>query len=336
MADDAMNKTRNHDSTGALRLLERARGRTLAVLGDLMLDEWIIGTASRISPEAPVPIVRFARRETSPGGAANVAMNGLSLGANAKLCGIVGVDAAGDDLQSELETAGVQTLLKHDAARPTILKTRIVAQRQQMVRIDREDDAPFSPAIAQELRAILPALIQNAGVLCISDYAKGLASCGAIGHARELGRAQGVILAGGPKPANLACFMGFDFLSLNDKEAGEVSGLLLRDDASVVRAGEMLRAQTQARALVITRGGRGATLFQDGQNPRHLSAHEVEVFDVAGAGDTFLAGACVALLSGGDFVEACQLGNLAAAASVRHAGVVAVSPQEVRAMAGED
>ncbi len=306
-----------------------------------MLDEWIIGQANRISPEAPVPVVRLTERRTAPGGAANVAMNLLRLGTRVRVVGVVGDDDAGRDLARELEEAGADVSgLVCDSSRPTTLKTRIVAQRQQMVRVDRESDEAFSQTIQDELGTRLNAALNDAAALCVSDYDKGMASCGVLAKAvlcaqSSTRKAAGLRVTGGPKPHNMNCFAGADFLSLNQKEASEASGLKLDTTEAVAAAGEALRVGSGARALVITRGGRGVSLFQEGRAPRHIPAHEVEVFDVAGAGDSFLAAATAALMGGADAVRASEIGNIAAAASVRHVGVVAVTPEEVRRVANE-
>ena len=329
---------------GALRVEDyfaAASDKIVVVAGDLMLDEWIIGSANRISPEAPVPVLRLTERRTAPGGAANVAMNLLRLGTRVRVVGVIGDDEAGRDLARELEEAGADVSgLVCDKLRPTTLKTRIVAQRQQMVRVDRESDDAFSPTLQEELNARLDAALNGAAALCVSDYDKGMATCGVLAEAvrraqSSTRKASGLRVTGGPKPHNMICFAGADFLSLNQKEASEASGLKLDSIEAVEAAGEALRLSSGARALVITRGGRGVSLFQDGQEPRHIAAHEVEVFDVAGAGDSFLAAATVALTGGADAMHASEIGNLAAAASVRHVGVVAVTPDEVRRVADE-
>lgn len=323
-------------SEAVAQLLDGAKNRTIVVLGDLMLDEWIIGTASRISPESPVPVVHFNERKTAPGGAANVVMNLLRLGAQVRVCGVVGNDEAGDDLTRELSEAGADVRgIVRDAGRPTTLKTRIVAQRQQMVRIDRESDETLAPDIRLTLGRLLPELLQDAALLCISDYDKGLATCGIVTYAVASAHEHQVRVTGGPKPQNLSCFAGADFLSLNQKEASEAAGFKLENDGAVERAGLALRADARADALAITRSARGVTLFSKDQTPLHIPAHAVEVYDVAGAGDTFLAAASMALAAGSDWGAATELGNLAAAASVRHVGVVAVTPEEVCLVASE-
>ena len=306
---------------------------TLAVLGDLMLDEWISGDAARISPEAPVPVVRFGARTLAPGGAANVAANLLSWGANARLAGTLGADDAGRDLTRELQKSGLNVdALVAQNDRPTTLKTRIVASRQQIVRVDREDVRPPETGADEDLSARLSALLDGATALCLSDYDKGLAASKSWQHAREAALQAGLILTGGPKPANLEAFAGADLISLNEKEARESAGFALDALEHVERAGAQLLARAQVKALAITRGGAGVALFQREKAPRHFAAHRVEVFDVAGAGDTFLAGATYALAAGANLPAAVEFGNLAAACSVRHVGVVAVSPDEMRAM----
>lgn len=310
---------------------------TLAVLGDLMLDEWINGDAARISPEAPVPVVRFGARKLAPGGAANVAANLLSWGAQGRVCGTIGADEAGRDLTRELENSGldVAALVACDG-RPTTLKTRIVASRQQIVRIDREDTRAPDDATDASLQTRLAALLEGAAALCLSDYDKGLAHCQSWNQARESALAANLIVTGGPKPANLNAFSGATLISLNEKEAREAAGFALDSTANVERAGAQLLARADVRALAITLGGAGVALFAPDAAPRHFAAHRVEVFDVAGAGDTFLAGATYALAAGADLPEAVEFGNLAAACSVKHVGVVAVSPAEIRALAASD
>jgi len=301
---------------------------TICVLGDLMLDEWIFGAATRISPEAPVPVVKFEGRKTAPGGAANVAMNLLSLGAKVSVGGIVGDDEAGRDLQRELEDAGAVAGFQFDKSRPTTLKTRIMAQRQQLVRIDRESESPIADG-GVEIREKLASLTEGAGAICLSDYDKGLAECGALEFAIQEAKTSSLLVTAGPKPRNMTAFRGADFVSLNHKEACEATNSKLASDEEIEREGEKLREQYDFAALCITRGGEGVSLFERGQEPFHIPAHTVEVFDVAGAGDTFLSAATLALAAGSDAKTAAKLGNLAAACSVKHVGVVAVKPEEI-------
>lgn len=314
----------------AQHILQAASGRSVAVLGDLMLDEWIVGEASRISPEAPVPVVRFARRMTAPGGAANVVMNLMSLGAKVSVMGVVGDDEGGRDLVQELLESGAQIDgIVCDESRCTTQKTRILAQRQQMVRVDREADSPLEEEIQHRLQEQLAQRIDDAEVLCVSDYDKGIASSGLVPWAIQLAISKGKKVTCGPKPHNLMAFEGANFASLNEKEADLAAGFRLYDNQDVEKAGKQLREQIQCDALAITRSAKGAMLFEADKASRSIPAHEVEVFDVAGAGDTFLAAATLAILAGENYGNACELGNLAAAASVRHVGVVAMSQEDL-------
>jgi D-beta-D-heptose 7-phosphate kinase/D-beta-D-heptose 1-phosphate adenosyltransferase len=319
----------------AQQIIQTATGRRVTVLGDLMLDEWIMGDALRISPEAPVPVVQFSRRWTAPGGAANVGMNLKNLGAEVSVLGIVGDDEGGRDLTGELTRYGIDAEgIICDTTRPTTQKTRIMAQRQQMVRVDRETDTPWSAELCERLQQQLERQILQSDVLCISDYDKGLASSGLVQWAIKLALENHKKITSGPKPRNINAFREAEFISLNEKEASQVAGFQLKDEAAVAQAGRQLRKQLQSPALAITRGAKGAMLFEANQNPRTIPAHEVEVFDVAGAGDTFLAAATLAILAGESYGNACELGNLAAAASVRHVGVVAMSQDDLLRVAG--
>lgn len=314
----------------AQQILHTSKGHPVAVSGDLMLDEWIMGDARRISPEAPVPVVRFAERRTAPGGAANVAMNLMSLGAAVSVVGVVGHDDGGDDLRAALDEAGAATEgIIRDHSRCTTQKTRIIAQNQQMVRVDREDDAPFSQPLQQQLQSAIAHQMEGAKLLCISEYDKGIAAGDVVKSAIRQAMALGMKITAGPKPRNLPVFEGADFVSLNEKEASEAAGFALDDEAALQRAGKELQEKFGFGALVITRGARGAALFQNNGSSLSVAAHRVEVFDVAGAGDTFLAAATMAILAGEDCLAACELGNLAAAASVCHVGVRAVQLKDL-------
>jgi D-beta-D-heptose 7-phosphate kinase/D-beta-D-heptose 1-phosphate adenosyltransferase len=312
------------------QILAAAPGKTILVLGDLMLDEWIIGDALRISPEAPVPVVRHRERKIAPGGAANVAMNLLSLGAKVHICGVVGDDESGRDVLASLQSAGAETSgIVLDHARPTTLKTRVLATRQQMLRIDRESDEVLDETTQNRLQDAVRRVLDESEVLCLSDYDKGLASGGVVAQAIHDARLKSKAVTAGPKPHNFACFADADFISLNEKEAGEAAGFKINSDEAAMRAGYALRERINAGHLAITRGGKGVLLFQNGTPPLAIGGHSVEVFDVAGAGDTFLAASTLALAAGAEYSRAAELGNLAAAASVRHVGVVAVTPEEV-------
>ncbi|MFA0751206.1 MAG: hypothetical protein SLRJCFUN_001609 [Candidatus Fervidibacter sp.] len=300
------------------------QGRRILVVGDLMLDEYIIGSAERISPEAPVPVILCERRTYGAGGAANTAMNLLTLGAQVVLCGIIGNDGAGEKLRAILTEAGIDTTgVLTDPSRPTTVKTRIVAHNQQVARVDVESRAPLNGSLKASLRGIAKELGRDCAAVIVSDYAKGVVTDSLCTGLRELkGK---TLLAAGPKPSNLSHFARFDFLSLNRSEAmAAVNGL-----TSVTEAGETLSARLEVQGLVITLGGDGCALFCDGQSVAQLPALRVQVYDVAGAGDTFLAALTLALVAGAPFVDAAQVATVAAAAVVRKSGVATTNVAEM-------
>lgn len=306
------------------QILERARGRRVLVVGDLMLDDYIWGAAERISPEAPVPVVRYERRTSGPGGAANVVSNVRSLGGEPIVCGVVGDDEGGRTLRARLEQlpADVRGIVV-DPHRFTTQKTRVIAHQQQVVRIDFETTEPISADVAGRMLEFARSVIGSVDAVIFSDYDKGVATPDLLNGLRELAVAHGKPFVGGPKPRNIRLFSGATLLSLNKREAMDV----MRAELNMV--GQHLLNDLNLTALVITRGDEGASLFQRGKEHVHLPVFPVEVYDVAGAGDTFLAAMTLALAAGCGFEDAGKLGNLAAAAAVRHIGVVAVTPEDV-------
>jgi D-beta-D-heptose 7-phosphate kinase/D-beta-D-heptose 1-phosphate adenosyltransferase len=306
------------------QVLDNMRGRRVLVIGDLMLDDYIWGTAERISPEAPVPIVRYERRTSGPGGAANVVRNIQSLGGEPIVCGVVGDDEGGRILREQLEDSSSSASgIFVDAHRVTTQKTRVMAHHQQIVRIDRETTEPVSADITERLLSFANSVMSRVDVVVFSDYDKGIAHPTLLRGVARAAAAQGKPFVAGPKPRNVRLFSGATLLSLNKREAAEV----IRADLHA--AGQQMLTELNLTALVITRSEEGASLFERGKEPAHIPASRVEVFDVAGAGDTFLSATTLALAAGCDFEQAARLGNLAGAAAVRHIGVVAVTPQDV-------
>lgn len=313
----------------AKRLRERTtawQGKRVLVVGDLMLDEYIFGTAERISPEAPVPIILCEKRTYGAGGAANTAMNLLALGAQVTVCGVVGDDWAGERLRALLTEQGLDiTGVLIDPTRPTTLKTRIIAQSQQVARVDVESRRTLNSSLEASLRGVAKELGRERDAVVVSDYAKGVITSGLCAGLRELkGTA---LLTAGPKPINIAYFLGFDYLSLNRTEAvASVNGA-----ASIAEAGQYLSARLEGK-VVVTLGGEGCVLFANGQQIGQLPALRVQVYDVAGAGDTFLAALTLGLLAGCDFVEAAQVATVAAAAVVRKVGVATTTVEEMASL----
>jgi len=314
-------------------VLERMVGRRLVVLGDLMLDEHIWGKVERISPEAPVPVVQVKDRTSSPGGAGNVAANVAALGGRVTAVGVVGDDEAGRELTDDLEALGVDTGgIIIDESRPTVRKTRVIAHSQQVVRIDREDPREIAGHLAERLVAAVEDALADADGLLISDYEKGVVTGATAPPLIEWARGAGKLVTVDGKPRHFPLFRGADLVSPNVSEAAAASGVYIVDDASLAEAGEELLRRYDLRAVLITRGEHGVSLFARGQSPRHVSAAASEVYDVAGAGDTVIACCTLAMVSGATLESAARLADYAAAVVVKKVGVASASPEEIRSL----
>ena len=296
------------------------------VAGDVMLDRYWHGATSRISPEAPVPVVRVQTDELRVGGAGNVALNITALGAGATLAALVGEDEAAETLRSQLASGRVVSKLLATAESRTITKLRVLSRHQQLIRLDFEDAFPATAAEAMP-GAVVSALA-GAGALVLSDYAKG-----ALTQAEPMiaaARAAGVPVVVDPKGTDFGRYRGASVLTPNLAEFEAVVGACA-DDAVLVQRGEALRDELSLDALLITRSERGMTLLERGQPPLHLPTQAREVFDVTGAGDTVVAVLAAGLAAGLGLPQATQLANLAAGVVVGKLGTATVSLEELRA-----
>jgi D-beta-D-heptose 7-phosphate kinase/D-beta-D-heptose 1-phosphate adenosyltransferase len=323
------------DRTQAESLLRRMEGRKVAVLGDVMLDEYLFGEVSRISPEAPVPIVRVLRERAVLGGAANVAANLKALGAEPLLVGTLQKDAAGDRVLGLLGGLGISiSSLVLDASRPTIIKTRVIGQQQQMLRIDREEAGPPEPAVLLGLKMRLEQALGEASALIVSDYAKGAVSEPVMAAVRDLCAARNLPWIVDPKPAHKALYRGATLMTPNTKETTELTQRAAKSDAEVAEAGGALMAELGLKGLLVTRSERGMALFApDGTHgaPWMIPTEAREVFDVSGAGDTVIAAFSAAVAAGADWREAAMLANAAAGLVVAKVGTATVTPAELLA-----
>ncbi|MEO6394111.1 MAG: D-glycero-beta-D-manno-heptose-7-phosphate kinase [Pyrinomonadaceae bacterium] len=316
----------------SLEILMRRFGKVSAlVVGDVMLDRYWWGNVDRISPEAPVPVVRLTQSSLVAGGAANVAANIAGLGARPWLVGVVGDDEGGAQLPAALIQANVDAdhLLK-SAERPTTVKTRVVAHQQHVVRVDHEDNAAISDTCAGELAMIAERLLADAQVLVLSDYAKGVLTPELlhrlIAHARELG----LPVLVDPKGRDYERYAGATLLTPNRTEAAQAVGLDPHEPNVVLRAGELLIENLRIDSLLITEGEDGMTLFERGRDPVHLDASAQQVYDVTGAGDTVIATLGVALGAGADLLTAARIANIAAGLAVQQVGTTTVSLDQLR------
>lgn len=306
-------------------LFERMRAKRVLVVGDVMVDEWVWGRVSRISPEAPVPVVAVSDHSFTLGGAGNVANNLRAIGARVAFAGTVGDDAEGRRVAAMFDAIHVDRgALLTLGDRPTTRKTRIVAQNQQVVRADWESSALLAASDRERLRSAAAALAKECDAVVLSDYAKGLFSAPLV----EAALACGIVTAD-PKPANLTMFAGVTCVAPNVHEAAQATGIAIVDDASLDRAGAMLLERLACRYVLITRGDRGMALFgRDGESLRVPSVART-VFDVSGAGDTVIAVLTLALAAEAPVKLAVELANYAAGAVVEKLGTATASPDEI-------
>jgi len=323
--------------------LASAKQTRVLVVGDVMLDQFIWGGVSRISPEAPVPVVDFERESIMPGGAANVSRNLAALAVPTELFGVIGNDDAGRRLQKLLTAQHIGcTGLVKSAARHTSLKTRIVAHRQQVVRIDRETRDGLDPTLTGKLLAALKAKIKNAAAVIIGDYGKGVVTQPLLNEVKALCRARGVWLSLDPKPVHHLNLAGLSLITPNRKEAFELADLPdearaadpLADKNLMLVAQRLLKELSPA-TLLITLGEQGMLLCQRGQKPFHIPTIAQEVFDVSGAGDTVIATFTLAIAAGASPIEAAIISNHAAGIVVGKVGTATTSPEELLASFGK-
>ncbi len=311
------------------------RDRRVIVLGDLILDRFVYGEVHRISPEAPIPVVEVRDERAMPGGAANVASNLRALGGGAAVFGVVGDDESGDHLASLLESDGVDvTGLLRDPGRCTTVKTRIVAQRQQVVRVDREVRTAVSDGLRNALLARLEDLLPLSGALVVSDYAKGLFCPSFLKSLGALARKTGVPYLVDPKPVHFP-YPGATVLTPNRQEAAELLGRPFTADEIPVAAADLL-GRTDWGAILFTLGPEGMALAERNRPVVQIPARVREVFDVTGAGDTVVAALALGLAAGVPLERAARLANLAAGVVVGKVGTAVCAPAELEAALAAD
>jgi D-beta-D-heptose 7-phosphate kinase/D-beta-D-heptose 1-phosphate adenosyltransferase len=303
----------------------------ILVVGDVMLDRYWWGDVSRISPEAPVPVVRLRNMSLAAGGAANVAANISGLGANPILLGVTGDDDEAGLFPRVLSSSNVSAdHLIRDEKRPTTVKTRVIAHSQQVVRVDQEDPDRISPETEELICKRLQDLIPTADAIAISDYAKGMLTDSLLETLFELAAENSKPVLVDPKGRSYGKYIGATLLTPNRREAAEACNF---DDGQdvVERAGEKLMTEFGFDTVLITQGEEGMTLFRRSHDPFHLHAQAREVYDVTGAGDTVLATLATALGAGADVEEAARLANVAAGLVVEQVGTTTITIAELKA-----
>ena len=315
-----------------------AKARVL-VLGDVMLDQFIWGNVSRISPEAPVPVVEFERESFMPGGAANVARNLTAFHAATELLGVCGNDPAGQQLHTLLTENHVDCRgLLPVPDRMTTKKTRIIAQRQQVARVDRETRTDTDRATQKRLLKVLDHRLAKADALIIGDYGKGVVTQPLLDEIKKRCRARGIWLSLDPKPVHQLNLTGLSLITPNRKEAFELAGVAdgrrgadPLQDTALRAVAEKILTDMQPAVLLITLGDQGMLLCQRGRQPFHIPTAAREVFEVSGAGDTVIASFTLAIVAGASPLEAAIFSNHAAGVVVGKVGTATVTPAELLA-----
>jgi D-beta-D-heptose 7-phosphate kinase / D-beta-D-heptose 1-phosphate adenosyltransferase len=313
-----------------LGLLDGFHKARVLVLGDVMLDRYVYGSVERISPEAPIPVMSVERSIDMPGGAANVVRNVAAMGARAILVGVVGNDISAQDLRALLAlTPSIEAYLISDAARSTTVKTRYVAGRQQVLRVDKESCAPLALGVAKTLLNAYRQALLGADVVVLSDYAKGVLSDEVTREAISAAQAAGKAVVVDPKSQYFTKYSGASLLTPNRYELERASGHECATDEQVVTGARRILEDGVSDAIVVTRGKDGMSLVKRDGSAVHLHTTAREVFDVSGAGDTALAALSLGLAGGGDLVDVSNLANLAAGIVVGKLGTAVVTTGEI-------
>jgi D-beta-D-heptose 7-phosphate kinase/D-beta-D-heptose 1-phosphate adenosyltransferase len=309
------------------------RGRKIVVLGDVMLDEFVWGEVTRISPEAPVPVVDIRRESAHLGGAANVLANLVALGALASVVGVVGNDAAGERLRASLKEVSPSQPDDHlvvDEGRPSTTKTRIIAHNQLVVRADREERRPVNGKIQTSILDSLTQALQRADAFVVSDYDKGVVTPHILSEILPAAYARVPVLID-PKIRNFSYYRPASLITPNHHEALRMTNLEADSDEGLHQAAQMIRGKLGCDAVLITRGDRGIMLLEGESDPVFVETAAREVYDVTGAGDTVIATLAAALSAGATMLEAANLANHAAGIVVGKVGTATASADELLA-----
>lgn len=317
------------------KILEKFEAGCILVVGDLILDHYIWGNVRRISPEAPVPVVEVTRESFMLGGAANVAHNIVSMGGKAAVIGVSGKDIAGKTLLDMLSQKGVDCSGIFIENRPTTVKTRVIAHNQQVVRFDREDSQYVGGAILRGIMEHIKAASSDCNALIVSDYKKGMVSRNLISGILEIkrkskraGRGAGLFVAVDPKIGHFDMYKGVSLITPNIIEASSGAGIEIRDDKTLLRAGQTLMRKLGCTSVLITRGEQGMSLFE-GRGTTHIPTVARKVYDVTGAGDTVISAFTLAYICGASMKEAAVIANHAAGVVVGEVGTAVASPEQI-------
>lgn len=327
--------TQQGSSTSFEEILAQFPQRKILVLGDIMVDEYIWGIVSRISPEAPVPVVEVEDENIRLGGAANVVANIRALRGQADLVGVAGGDSMAERLLHEIEQIGVKLDgIVVDRSRKTTIKTRVVAGSQHVVRFDRESTEELDDGLGGRIQELVQDRLDHVDALVISDYGKGVINARLLEVVVPLARARGVVTVVDPKINHFDLYRQVSVLTPNHREAMAAWGRPIRGEADVAAAGRHLLDRLKVQAVLVTRGERGMSLYEGNGRVSQIPAVAKEVFDVTGAGDTVVGSMALALASRATMVEAAQVANHAAGVVVGKRGTATVSLAELKRSLG--
>jgi D-beta-D-heptose 7-phosphate kinase/D-beta-D-heptose 1-phosphate adenosyltransferase len=310
------------------KILREFKKRKILVIGDLILDRYIWGKVNRISPEAPVPIVEVTDENFLLGGASNVAHNIAALGGHVTLVGVAGNDRGGEILRKMLTEKGIECGGIFWSSRPTTVKTRVIAHSQQMVRFDREDRARVEGKVLKDLVDYIHGETPKHNAVIISDYRKGVISSDLVREILRKTRPKDIFVAVDPKVGHFHCYKNVSLITPNVSEASIASGIEIRDDKSLLRAGKTLLRKIPCDAVLITRGEHGMSLFTKNKVV-HIPTVAKNVYDVTGAGDTVIATFTLSHAAGADMIESAVIANHAAGIVVGEVGTAVVTPEKL-------
>jgi rfaE bifunctional protein kinase chain/domain len=313
-----------------LEIIEKQKGKRILVIGDLMLDRFITGKVSRISPEAPVPIVNVESEENKLGGAGNVVQNIKALGGEPILISVVGEDTEAETVKrilknQQISSEGIISI----PDRPTIIKTRIIADRQQVVRLDYEKDHPLNGNETKRITSEIARFLDNVDAVIVSDYNKGLITADLMAFTTSK-LPKDKIISVDPKPSNYRNYKNVSVLTPNLKETSEMSVMRIESDSDLIEAARHIFKELNCKSLLVTLGARGMAVFENPDGEVHkLETRAHEVYDVTGAGDTVIAAFTLAMSAGAPMFQAAELANYAAGIVVGKLGTATASIQEL-------
>ncbi|MBW1805245.1 MAG: D-glycero-beta-D-manno-heptose-7-phosphate kinase [Deltaproteobacteria bacterium] len=321
----------NNNGDELKKSIDKFPGAKVLVIGDIIMDEYIWGDVSRISPEAPVPVVQVKQETKILGGAANVINNINSLGGQSSLCGVIGDDQTGQEILKKIKDLGLTTdgiVIETD--RHTSNKTRIVAHNQQVVRFDRETQKGIKNDSIESLLSFIEKTMDSLDAIVVEDYGKGVISAQLMKGLRKLTLESGIILAVDPKTDHFEYYQGIDVITPNQYEAGGFCGIEIKDEESLIQTGRQMLERLNCRSVLITRGKDGMTLFERRREIYHIPTVARKIFDVSGAGDTVISTLCLGLASGLDLKSAAIIANFAAGIVVGEVGTSVVKADELK------